>query len=62
MSSLETEQNGSKYSEQAPAATQHILYIFEVALVAMAALLTRPFAAALGLVDQLLIEEHRRLF
>jgi hypothetical protein len=33
---------------------------FEVALIAVAALLTRPFALALGFIDQLLIKEHRR--
>src|SRR5258708_26723983 len=62
MSRLETDQDGSKHGEQLSAAAQRLLHKFEVTLIAVAALLTRPFAPALGLIDQLLIEKHRRFF
>jgi hypothetical protein len=51
MSRLETGQDRSKNGEQVPIAAQRLLHKFEVALIAVAALLARPFALALGLVD-----------
>jgi len=62
MSRLKAQQDGSEYGKQLPVATQHLLHKFEVALIAMAALRTRPYASAPSFIDQLLIEKHCRFF